>query len=132
MTENQPPKIVKQVILHVLLGCIGEKKRIPRGELLHQINRRLFRKAMLNNQDSYHKLTDRQMRAYLEWLRANDPQGALICSSLKGGYFLARDARELEANLSSDENRAKKTLRRISRQKKMARFLESPQMEMPL
>lgn len=130
--KSKPSREVRHTIIKIMLSHQGESKRIPRGLLLQEINQDLFRRAMLSGKDEATQLTDRQMRGALEWLRANDPEGALICSSLKGGYFLAKDQAELEENLAADESRAYTTLQRISAQRRAARANISPQLEMPL
>jgi hypothetical protein len=66
-------------------------------------------------------VSDRWMRSVIEDLRVNTPEGAYICSSTDGGYWLTRSVMELDRSLAQDEQRAKRILIRISMQRLRAR-----------
>ena len=107
----------KQAILEVLSAHRGEENRISRSLL----------RILIPD-----FLSDRSLRKYIEELRTTDKQGAWICASLKGGYFLARNLKELEKFTGSDHRRAINTLIRVRKQRKAAGLLVFPQLELEI
>ncbi len=115
----------KQTILKVLRNHRGEENRISRKDLLRYVGNQYHYQIMI-------RLTDRSLRKNIEELRTTDKQGAWICASLKGGYFIARDIKELEKFTGSDHRRAINTLIRVRKQRKAAGLLVSPQLELEI
>jgi len=95
------------VILSILYNHVGEENRIQRADLLEELQQFGF------------YISDSCMRSNIELLRCSS-WGAHICSSLKGGYWRAKNLNELMTYLEVDEGRAKSILYRLSRQKKYA------------
>jgi len=94
-------------ILTILNNHVGEENRIQRSELLEELQQFGF------------YISDSCMRKNIELLRCLS-WGAYICSSLKGGYWRAKNMNELMTYLEVDEGRAKSILYRLSRQRKYA------------
>ncbi|MBW8034858.1 MAG: hypothetical protein FVQ79_04230 [Planctomycetes bacterium] len=118
-------KMVKVRIIFVLSKHSGEENRISRSELLSKVRRLIYSKK-------HGSLSDRKLRMFIEELRTTDTDGAWICASLKGGYFLARDLKELEWFTDSDFRRALNTLTRVRKQRAAASLLVSPQLELEI
>lgn len=101
-----------------------------RDDVLSVISRRIGthqainRKYLLDIMRSKHPdwgITDRKMRAAIEWLRNNHVAGAWICSSLDGrGYYMASDIMELKAYIQTEKNRGIHILAKIYLQDKRA------------
>ncbi|MEL7658495.1 MAG: hypothetical protein AAGU75_21600 [Bacillota bacterium] len=94
-------------ILTILNNHVGEENRIPRAELLEELHHNGF------------YVSDSSMRANIEMLRCSS-WGAYICSTLKGGYWRAKNLSEISTYIKVDERRAKNILYRLSRQRKYA------------
>jgi len=99
---------LQTLILEIIDQHVGEENKISRAEL----RRQLFTYG--------HNISDRNMRINIEFIRTNVPSGACICSTVKGGYWKAKDLVELTAYCEQDAQRAKKILVRTSRQLKRA------------
>lgn len=113
MSETDFQKAIEQQALAILDGHRGEMQRITRQELLRQINIYLESAGL--------PLThDRFMRIVLEHLRGYSVEGAWICSTLKGGYFMAATKEELDEHLKNELSRVKHLLKKIGRQRKVA------------
>lgn len=91
---------IQSKIMQALQEHKGFDNRIRRGDLCRQIG-----------------TSDRYMREEIEDLRTNHTDGAYICSSTDGGYYLARTLGDLDRYLSQDEKRAQHTLARTRRQR---------------
>ena len=87
----------------------GESNRISRKHLLHRVNTHLTIRDLP-------RTSDRTMRNMIEELRQTK-DGALICASPRGGYFMARNKHELDEHLRGDENRIKSLGQRIRKQR---------------
>jgi hypothetical protein len=72
--------------------------------------------------------SDRMIRKAIESLRGT-PEGCFICSSLKGGYYMAEDEAELEKAIGSDERRAIKIFQRCRTQRKNAKLTMNPEVK---
>ena len=96
----------------VILDSIphGQTNRVTRPQLLYKVNRRGF------------SISDRMMRSVIADLRANDPDGAWICSDTDGGYWIAESLAELDDSLRQDAHRAHEILSRIKGQQEHARY----------
>lgn len=127
MTE-QFDKAAKQAILGILEKHVGEDARIGRDRLRIEVSLRLGGGSFLISD----QISDRKMRSLIEDLRFDDPQGAWICSSLKGGYFTARDFEELDRFTSADIHRAKKLFTRVRKQRETAGLTESKQLKLEI
>lgn len=67
-------------------------------------------------------VSDRELRAGIEWLRANDPQGAWIVSdSSWSGYWLAESLEEVEAHCKVTRTTAATLFQRARKQLSLAR-----------
>jgi hypothetical protein len=99
---------LQTLIMEIIDLHVGEENKISRAEL----RRQLFAYG--------YGITDRNMRINIEFIRTNVPSGAFICSTVKGGYWKAKDLVELAAYCEQDAQRAKKILVRTSRQLKRA------------
>jgi len=112
MTSNLKTCVLKIIGSHV--GCIN---RVERKKLLKILAR-----------DYGIVVSDRIMRRAIEELRDTDPDGAKICSSLDGGYYMAANVTELERYLNTDLSRAVKILKRVNRQRRVAglSFIQRP------
>ena len=71
------------------------------------------------------EISDRDLRKAIEELRGT-PEGCFICSSSKGGYYMAQDLEELGKAISSDERRAVTILQRCRAQRKNAKLEMNP------
>lgn len=107
-------------VLHILAEHCGPEQRISRPDLLSAVNSKM---------NTAWK-DDRPVREAIEWLRGNDKHGAYIVASLEGGYWMARDPRELKEALQPDFSRAYETLERVRTQLRLAGVVDSGQMEM--
>lgn len=87
---------------------------LPRG-----YTNRISRPALLSKLPD---ISDRVMRAEIEELRRNDPDGAWICSSTDGGYWLAESLSELDSFLNQDAHRGHVILERVNAQRIHARY----------
>lgn len=87
--------------------------RIQRGEILKQLRGRGY------------LVDDRKLRKTIEELRTTEA-GSMICSSLKGGYYLAQNDAELIDALASDEHRFITGLQRCRLQRKAAKLAFNP------
>jgi hypothetical protein len=56
---------------------------------------------------------ERKCRLVIEWLREHNPRGAFICSTLAGGYYMARDQAELVIYADTERRRALTILGKI-------------------
>jgi hypothetical protein len=109
---------LKTHLLKILSAHRGVERRISRKSLKAEVGKRIG------------PLRDREMRAAIEDLRRGHAQGVWICADLRGGYFLARDKREIERYLSSDERRATRLLERLQLQRKTIHLQASSQIEL--
>lgn len=73
-------------------------------------------------------VSDRKIRSAIESLRGT-PGGCFICSSLKGGYYTARNEAELDKAIGSDERRAIKIFQRCRTQRKNAKLSMNPEVK---
>ncbi len=105
-------------ILRILSGHRGVDRRISRSALLEELCQRMG------------QVSDREMRVAIEKLRRGHAHGAWICADLRGGYFIARDAAEIDVHLSSDERRAQRLLERVRLQRHTISLQESAQMDL--
>ena len=108
---------LKRSVLHIIGRHVGYANRIQRKNLLN----------ILRNSSGL-DVSDRLMRKAIEDLRDTDPEGAKICSSLDGGYYMAANVNELERYLNTDLSRAVKILKRVNRQRRVAglSFIQRP------
>ena len=104
--------LAKAQILRILEIHQGVNARISKVELLRGVNRAIF-----NPKDH---ISDRRMRIFINQLRTETTAGALICSSLDGGYYMATSTRELDAFLQTEKNRAKSIYTRVRHQEQHA------------
>jgi hypothetical protein len=106
-------KPVNEMIDRVILAILGEHQgldnRISRADLLREVNEAIDE-----------PIHDRRMRGHIEELRRHSEEGAWICSSLDGGYFLAGTLQELQTYLDSEESRLAHLAKKIARQRKVA------------
>lgn len=109
----EPNKEVKKAIFHWLAS--SEIYAMPRRELIDYLKK--YNNFIIN---------DRQLRRYIQWLRENDEQGALMVSAPSGGYFLASSPEEFEQYISRELNRITSLGKRIRRQTKLAKMTLSP------
>lgn len=112
MDEKEQSTMSAQIelaVLQVLNDHRGFENRVSRTRLQALV-------SVVVNQ----MVRDREMREAIERLRATKPEGAYICSTTSGGYWMATSIQELENYLAQDERRAKRTLMRISRQRMRA------------
>jgi hypothetical protein len=112
---------VEHQVLRILKEHPGESRRIRRDALRREVSEWLGR-----------NVTDREMRLALENLRANDSDGCMICSSLSGGYYMARSLSELRSALDADKSRISNTSARIRAQERRAGLITGGQLEMGL
>lgn len=105
-------------ILLILSAHRGAERRISRADLRAELQERLG------------AVSDREMRAAIEELRRGHAQGVWICADLRGGYFLARNANEIEAYLASDEHRALRLMERVRQQRQTIALQASPQLDL--
>ncbi len=114
---------IQGTLLNILQDHRGTENRVTRSALRAEAIRRL-----------HIPLSDRAMRKALEELRTSTPQGAYICSDTEfgGGYFLARDRRELRAFLDADISRIRNLAQRVRAQERAAGLQESGQLQMPI
>lgn len=127
-SEYRPAEWIQIAILKALENYLGAGNRISKKNLIIAVNLLLF--TLVPMHERPYKVSDRSLRLAIEWLRRYHPEGAKICSSLAGGYFIARSANELEEYLTPDNNRALNILARNSAQKKMAHFIEGGQQKL--
>jgi hypothetical protein len=113
--------IIARTLLTILAEHQGPQKRIKRTTLRQECGRRMGL-----------AISDRVMRRSLEELRSGHPRGAWICSDTEdgGGYFEARDLRELESYLDADEARIVHLAQRIRAQRKAAGLAEGGQLRL--
>jgi len=116
MEENK----IAQAILNNLRDRLGEDEAVKRHDLLIMINRDL---GWNPDTHAVPLVSDRTMRDVIFDLRCI-PDGKYLCSTLKGGYFTARDVREVNESTETDHRRAMKLLHRISQQRKHAQLHE--------
>ena len=109
---------LKSQILLILSAHRGPERRISRANLKGELNERLA------------SVTDREMRAAIEDLRREHAQGAWICADMRGGYFMARNAQEIEGNLASDERRAQRLMERVTLQRLSIALQNRPQLDL--
>ena len=118
-------EVAKNIILDVLQKRRGETMRMNRRNLKLTVNYRLM-------SVSEKSISDRTLRKYIEDLRTTK-EGCMICASLKGGYFLARNRKELDKFTASDENRGIKIINRVRKQRRAAGLLVfPPQLELEI
>jgi hypothetical protein len=108
---------LQEAILLELSAHRGVDRRISRRDLLKEVREKV-------------STSDREMRAAIEELRRGHAHGVWICADLRGGYFMARDADEIEAFLSSDERRAQRLLERVRLQRRSIDLQSGGQQEL--
>lgn len=100
---------VQRHILNILRSRQGKSAKISRRQLREEVS-----------SWSGRNVSDREMRQAIEELRTDNSDGAMICASLSGGYYTARDLVELDEALRSDESRIRKIAQRIRKQRQRA------------
>lgn len=115
-------------LLQIVSDYRGPENRIRRSVLLAKMNICLGWDRRSNK-----IIGDRKMRDLLEELRSEE-RGTYLCGSLRGGYFMARDDKELDRFTQPDLNRSIALYRRVKTQRTNAKLitpeLERKQMEM--
>ena len=102
-------ELLHSVILNIMQTHKAKDHKITREELRQEAS-----------QWYGQKVSDREMRQALEDLRASNPEGAYIVSSLSGGYFMAQSLFELDEYLRADESRIRAIAQRIRKQRQQA------------
>ena len=104
-------------VLHILAEHCGPEQRISRRDMLARVN--FIMRTDLRD--------DKPIRDAIKDLRANDPQGCYIVSSLDGGTFLARTREEAEDYMRPDWSRVNRIRERLQAQEKLLAMNEAPQ-----
>ena len=125
MTQEFDDK-AKEFLLEILSVHEGEDNRISSSDLIIQLTTKLYGASMHlgfwdgdNNIVSNNHVGERKMRDLLFDLRIV-PEGKWIVASTKGGYFTARNLKELKAYLMPNRAAAKSQFYRTNLQLKNA------------
>ena len=112
---------VRDEILNILCICIGSEFYMGSDTLQEFVNAKL-------QMSGFFPINNRRMRKEIEWLRNNDPEGAMICSRTKkgGGYYMAKGKEEIESYIVKDERRAIAIFQRCRKQRKLAKLTMNP------
>ena len=106
------------VVVRLLQSRIGEENRISRSRLLNEV------------QQICPDVSDRVLRMAIEFARKSAGDGSRICSTTRGGYYLAKDRDELCRYLAQDWSRVSKLSKRLKSQATAARFSDAQQQQL--
>jgi len=104
---NTPERVKTQLVYILRTYHVGQGKAIKKRDLLREI----FGQSVAED-ESYNNLQDRQLRDAIN--KANNEEGALICSSARLGYWWAASMSDGVGAIEENKSRAMTQLANVS------------------